>query len=150
MSWTLAGRVTLVDEDGADVSRSAAGRCGAEAIWAPAAVLPGAGVAWSAPDDRHIRARFAVGDTPIDLDYELDEGGHLQAFRTTRWGDPDGTGRWGWHPFGGRVLATRTFGSSVVPASGAVGWFPDEADARRRAFFRFRLTALTRGDRDGC
>lgn len=141
MHWRLAGLVTLVDEDGPDVTRSAAGRCGAEAIWAPAAVLPGPDVIWTALDDRHLRVRFAVGDDPVDLHYRLDEAGHLEAFRTMRWGDPHGTGRWGWHPFGGRVVATRTFGATVVPAEGAVGWYPDEPDARRREFFRFRLTA---------
>ncbi|PVZ06827.1 DUF6544 family protein [Actinomycetospora cinnamomea] len=143
LHWRLAGLLTLVDAEGPDVARSAAGRCGAEAIWAPAAVLPGPGVAWSALDDRHLRVRFGVGDTPVDLHLHLDEGGHLQAFRTMRWGDPDGTGRWDWHPFGGRVLASRLFGTSVVPASGAVGWYPDRPDARRREFFRFRLTSLT-------
>jgi hypothetical protein len=142
MRWRLAGLVTLVDEDGADVTRSAAGRCGAEAIWAPGALLPGPAVDWSALDDRHLRARFAVGDVPVDLHLQLDEAGRPQAFRTMRWGDPDGSGRSAWHPFGGRVTATRTFGSVVVPASGAVGWYPDAPDARRHEFLRFRVTGL--------
>ncbi|MDD7939613.1 hypothetical protein PHK61_14410 [Actinomycetospora lutea] len=142
MHWALGPRISLVDAHGPDVSRSAAGRCGAEAIWAPAAVLPGPGVSWSALDDRTLRVRFAVGDTPVDLEYRLDGAGHLRAFRTMRWGDPDGTGRWDWHPFGGTITATRLFGTSMAPASGAVGWYPDGPDARRREFFRFRLTAL--------
>jgi hypothetical protein len=143
MHWSLAHLLTLVDAEGPDVSRSAAGRCGAEAIWAPAAVLPDPQVVWSALDDRHVRVRFSVGDTPVDLHYGLDDHGRVETFRTVRWGDPDGTGRWGWHPFGGRVSATRIFGTSVVPATGAVGWYPDEPGARRREFLRFRLTALT-------
>lgn len=143
MRWTLAQLVTLVDADGPDISRSAAGRAGAEAIWAPAAVLPGPGVSWSALDDRHLRVLFDVGDTPVDLHLHLDDAGRLRTFRTMRWGDPDGTGRWDWHPFGGRVTTTRLFGTSVVPATGAVGWYPDGPDARRHEFFRFRLTALT-------
>ena len=140
--WSLAGLVPLVDVEGYDVARSAAGRCGAEAIWAPAAVLPAPEVVWTADDDRHLRVRFAVGDTPVDLHLHLDESGHLRAFRTMRWGDPDGTRRWGAHPFGGRVSEIRRFGTSIVPARGAVGWYPDGPDARRREFLRFRLTAL--------
>ena len=142
MAWSLAGLVPLVDVEGSDVARSAAGRCGAEAIWAPAAVLPAPEVVWTAVDDRHLRVRFAVGETPVDLHLHLDESGHLRAFRTMRWGDPGGTGRWGAHPFGGQVSALRRFGTSIVPARGAVGWYPDGPDARRREFFRFRLTAL--------
>ena len=142
MRWRLADLVTLVDEDGPDVARSAAGRGGAEAIWVPGAVLPGPDVLWSALDDQDVRVRFAVGDVPLDLHYRLDEAGRLQAFRTMRWGDPDGTGRWAWHPFGGRVIAMRSFGSSVVPAVGAVGWYPDAPDARRREFFRFHITGV--------
>ena len=86
MRWSLAGLVPLVDVEGYDVARSAAGRCGAEAIWAPAAVLPAPEVVWTADDDRHLRVRFAVGDTPVDLHLHLDESGHLRAFRTMRWG----------------------------------------------------------------
>jgi hypothetical protein len=142
--------VTLVDDDGPDIARSAAGRCGAEAIWAPTAVLPGPDVTWTADDGRDIRAHLVVGDTPVDLHYRLDEWGHLASFRTTRWGDPDGTGRWGPHPFGGRVISSQSFGPFTVPAVGAVGWYPDGPDAQRREFFRFRLTALTpRASRGG-
>ncbi|MHC1557895.1 DUF6544 family protein [Actinomycetospora sp. C-140] len=150
MRWRLVGRGRpLVDDDSADVARSAAGRCGAEAIWAPTAVLPGTGVAWSAVDERDISGRFTIGDTAVDLLYRLDERGHLAAFRTTRWGDPDGSGRWDWHPFGGRVISTRTFGPYTVPAAGAVGWYPDGPDASRREFFRFRLTELLPRTVDG-
>jgi hypothetical protein len=40
MDWKLAGLVTVLHADGPDVSRAAAGRAGAEAIWVPTALLP--------------------------------------------------------------------------------------------------------------
>jgi hypothetical protein len=44
MDWKLAGLVTVAHAHGADVSRSAAGRAAAEAIWLPTALLPRFGV----------------------------------------------------------------------------------------------------------
>ena len=49
MRWKLAGLVTVAAGEGADISRSAAGRAGAEGIWLPTALLPRFGVRWSAP-----------------------------------------------------------------------------------------------------
>jgi len=142
MRWTLAGGLPLVEAEGPDVGRSAAGRCGAESIWAPTAVLPGPGVVWSAADDHHIGVRFSVGDTPVELDLRLDDWGDLRSFRTQRWGDPDGTGRWGWHPFGGQVDSLRAFGPYTVPDRGRVGWYPDSLPRRHGEFFRFHVSEV--------
>jgi hypothetical protein len=69
MDWKLAGLVTVAHADGPDVSRSAAGRGAAEAVWLPTAMLPRFGVRWSAHDDTHITARYHLGATPIDVHY---------------------------------------------------------------------------------
>jgi hypothetical protein len=61
MQWKLAGLVTLAAGDGPDVSRSAAGRAGAEGVWLPTALLPRFGVRWSAPAGDHMTAAFEVG-----------------------------------------------------------------------------------------
>jgi hypothetical protein len=45
MRWRLAGLVTVARAEGPDVSRSAAGRAGAEAVWVPTALLPASGCA---------------------------------------------------------------------------------------------------------
>ncbi|MDO5712623.1 MAG: hypothetical protein Q4P32_12930, partial [Micrococcales bacterium] len=47
MNWKLGGLLTVASGQGRDVSCSAAGRCGAEAIWLPTAMLPGAEVRWT-------------------------------------------------------------------------------------------------------
>ena len=60
MDWKLGGLLTVAHEEGPDVSRSSAGRGGAEAIWLPTAMLPRYGVRWTAEDDTHITAHYQV------------------------------------------------------------------------------------------
>lgn len=115
MDWKLAGLVTVAHEAGPEVSRSAAGRGGAEAVWLPTALLPRFGVRWSADDDTHITAHYRLGDTPIDIRYTLGSDGRISSFAFDRWGDPAKTGRWAWHPFGGEITAQRTFPRSEHP-----------------------------------
>lgn len=50
MHWKAAGLITVAHGEGPDVSRSAAGRGGVEAVWVPTALLPRFGVTWSAAE----------------------------------------------------------------------------------------------------
>jgi hypothetical protein len=61
MNWKLAGLVRVVHAEGPDISRSAAGRAGAEAVCLPTALLPRFGVRWSATGDDQVTARYQVG-----------------------------------------------------------------------------------------
>ena len=61
MDWKLAGLITVAHAEGHDVSRSAAGRAGAEAIWLPTALLPRFGVRWSASAPDQVTARYRLG-----------------------------------------------------------------------------------------
>jgi len=135
MRWRLAGLVTVAAGEGPDVSRSAAGRAGAEGIWLPTALLPRFGVRWSAGGDDRITAAFAVGQTPVELELRLDGAGRIVSLVFDRWGDPDGTGSFAWHRFGGQITGHASFGGLTVPAQGRLGWDGDE-------FFRYRLTRL--------
>lgn len=142
MRWRLFGVLPVMDSDGEDVARSAAGRAGGEALWLPTVLLPHFGTTWEAVDDHHIRARFAVDDTPIDLRHTIDDDGHVTEVVLDRWGDPEGTGTFGWHPFGGSVSERATVDGMTVPVAGELGWgfgtnrWPDGA------FFRYRLTSV--------
>ena len=62
MTWKLAGLVTVAHAEGQDVSRSAAGRAGAEAVWLPTALLPRFGVRWSAVADDQVTAHYHGDD----------------------------------------------------------------------------------------
>jgi len=141
MRWRLLG-VPLVRASGADVSRSAAGRCAAEAVWVPTTLLPRFGVAWSAPSDDHVVASYRLDATPVQLHLWLDEAAHPTTIAFERWGDPTRTGTHGWHRFVGRVREHRSFGGLTVPSAGTWGW---DLDAGRGEFFRCRLTDVVAG-----
>jgi hypothetical protein len=140
--WTLAGLVPVMQAEGADVSRSAAGRSGGEGLWLPTALLPRFGVVWTAEGPDRVAARYRVGDVPVEIRYRLDAGGRVRSFVFDRWGDPDSSGSWGWHPFGGEVTAHRTFGGLTVTAAGRIGWFPGSDRWAAGEFFRYRITDL--------
>jgi hypothetical protein len=135
MQWKLAGLVTLAAGDGPDVSRSAAGRAGAEGVWLPTALLPRFGVRWTAPADDRVTAALAVGETPVTLELRLDPAGRIVSVAFDRWGDPGDSGSFAWHRFGGRITGYASFGGLTIPAQGRLGWDGDE-------FFRYRVTGL--------
>lgn len=140
--WRLAGLVPVMHAEGSDVTLSAAGRSGGEAVWVPTALLPRFGVTWTAESDRRITARFAVGDAPIALHLRIDTCGRAVSLVFPRWGDPKGTGKWDCHPFGGDFTDHRTFGGVTVPAAGRIGWCPDTDGFTTGEFFRYRITDL--------
>lgn len=143
MTWRLAGLVPVARGRGADVSRSAAGRCAAEAVWLPTALLPRFGATWSAKDDNHISVKFRLDTTDVEVHYELDGDGGIRSFVFDRWGDPNNTGSFGWHPFGGEITGYHTFGSLTVPSSGRLGWGFGTDGWKDGEFFRFDIATLT-------
>jgi hypothetical protein len=140
--WALGGLLPVAHAAGPDVTRSAAGRAGAEAIWVPTALLPRYGVRWSVPGPSCAVSSLDVGDVTVETQYELDAGGRIRSFVFDRWGDPDGTGTWAWRPFGGEVTAYRTFDGVSIPAAGRLGWFFGTDRWPGTASFRYRLTNL--------
>ena len=142
MHWELLRLETVAHASGPDVSRSAAGRAAAEALWIPTALLPRFGVTWTADDDRHVRARYRLHDTPIEVRYRLDDHARPVAVVFDRWGDPDGTGVYGWHPFGVEVSGHARFGGLTIPHVGTAGWFFGTPRWDDGAFFRYRITGL--------
>jgi hypothetical protein len=131
MEWKLAGLVTVAAGDGPDVSRSAAGRAGAEGVWLPTALLPRFGVRWSAPAGDHVTAAFEVGETPVKLHLRLDRAGRVTSLAFDRWGDPDGHG-FGWHRFGGEITGYASFGGLTIPAPAGSAGIPGRPLHRRR------------------
>ena len=142
MDWRLLGLVPLVRAGGEDISRSAAGRAAAESVWMPTSLLPRFGVQWSATDAHHITARYGLDATGIEVHCTLDDQAHLRSMTFDRWGDPAGTGDWGWYPAGFEVTGTATFGGLTIPSAGRFGWFFGTEKWPEGEFFRFRLTAL--------
>jgi hypothetical protein len=126
MVWKLLGLIPVIRTSGPDVARSAAGRAAAEAVWVPTALLPRYGVEWRADSDEHLVADLPVCGQRVTVHIDIDPDAHVRSVHLDRWTDPDGTGDFGWHPFGFDATGTRTFGCGLsIPAQGVGGWFHD-------------------------
>jgi hypothetical protein len=142
MDWKLGGLLTVAHAEGPDVSRSSAGRGGAEAIWLPTAMLARSGVRWSVQDETHITAHHQVDNTALDAHLTLDSDGAIRFLVFDRWGDPDQSGPWAWHRFGGEITAQRRFGDLTMPSSGRLGWHFGTDRWPAGEFFRYEITDL--------
>jgi len=137
MNWKVAGLFNVMHGEGPDISTSTAGRCGVESVMIPTALLPRFGVTWSAQDHNHITAQDHVDSTPVNVRLTIDGDGLVRAVVLSRWGDPDNTGRWDWHPFGGEFAGHRTFAGLTIPTTGRLGWHAGTDRAANGEFFRF-------------
>jgi hypothetical protein len=143
LDWRLGGLIRVMHASGPDVSRSAAARAAAEAVWLPTALLPRFGVEWAAPDDDHIEACYAIDGQPMQVRYALTAGGHVRSVVFDRWGDPDGTGDWGLWPFGGEFTSHATFDGITIPDTGRLGWHYGTDRWDEGEFFRYRIAELS-------
>jgi len=67
-----------------------------------------------------------------------------------RWGDPDETGSWAWHPFGGEITGYRSFaGGLTIPSAGRFGWRFGTDRWAEGEFFRYEITKLQTASTDG-
>jgi hypothetical protein len=144
MRWKLLGLVPVVRASGRDVARSAMGRAVAEGIWLPTALLPRYGVVWHAQNDEHLVAEIPIGDERVTLQVNIDSDGHVRSDHLDRWHDPDGTGTFGWFPFGVGASASRTFPCGItMPADGSGGWFHGTDRWHEGEFMHYSISELT-------
>jgi hypothetical protein len=143
LRWRLAGMMTVAADDGPDVSRSAGGREAGEAFWLPTALLPGSGAVWrTGTDERQVEVELQTSVAPATVTYQLDDAGFVESLSLARWGDPERTGRFGFHTFGGTVTEPRRFGGITIPSRGRVGWHFGEPGWEHGEFFRYEITDL--------
>jgi hypothetical protein len=142
MDWKLARLIRVAHAEGPDVSRAAAERAGAEAIWLPTALLPRFGVEWRAIDDTHLEAHLDVDGHPVDVHYEIDDHGRITSLVFDRWHEPETGTAWSAVPCGGTVTAYRTFDGLTIPSAGNFGWFYGTDRWPIGEFFRYEITAL--------
>lgn len=142
MRWKLLGLVPVMRAAGPDTSRSAAARVGGEAVWVPTSLLPRFGTRWEDCGDGTVAFTVPVGGIDVRSALGVDADGRVLWARIDRWGDPDGTGTFGLHPFGVEFEAWRTFDGVTIPAVGRAGWFHGTDRWEEGVFFRFAITEL--------
>jgi uncharacterized protein DUF6920 len=122
---TLAGLVTLVDQRGTPETAAASlQRYLAETPWLPTALLPSAGVAWSAIDAETARATLTDHGLSVWIDFHFGTQGEIVGTSTERHRDVDGKAVL--TPWKGSFSEYERLDGMMVPRRGEVAWsLPD-------------------------
>ncbi|MBD0274522.1 MAG: hypothetical protein ICV73_21635 [Acetobacteraceae bacterium] len=138
--WLLKFAPVAQAGGGDDFARSAAGRAIAESVfWAPAALLPGPGVAWEPLDEHTARARVSHGGEAHMLDVTVDPEGRPRSVLIQRWSRENPEREWRLQPFGGTAEGTLLVDGYRLAARVEGGnWFGTER------YFPFYRVAVTR------
>jgi hypothetical protein len=136
MRWRLLGAVPVLTAAGADVTRSAAGRLAAEAIFVPTTFDLASWTDGATPDVA--RRTWRVGDNEDAVDLHVGFDGTLRAVTMQRWRQT-GKAPAQRRPFGVTMLAEGRFAGLAIPVRFA-GWWDTPGDGD---FFRAEITAAT-------
>ena len=137
LRWKLLGVIPVMTAAGPDVSRSTAGRLATESVWLPS-VFRDPGVAWSASDGVHPKARLTVQGRETVVTLTVDGEGRLEAVASRRWGNPEGA-EFREVDFGGYVEEEAAFGGFTIPTRLRIGWHFGSARFESEGEF-FRVT----------
>ena len=157
--WKTFGLVSVVNETGADVTRSAIGRMQIESLCLPS-VLCHPDIIWTEivggaslfalakplppqkclPQQKenptHVKANFTALGEQAELFLTIDPSGGLERMKLLRWGNPEGSD-YRYLDFGGVVAAEAKFGDYTIPTRLNIGWFFDsERFESEGEFFR--------------
>ena len=125
-AWTrfqLLKLVPVVDErTSPDLVRSAQFRAAVEtALWIPPSLLPANGVEWAQVGEDRARVTLRRVSPAIELFITLDKTGRVVDVVGQRWSNANSDKRFRLQPFGGTMLAERTFQGLTVPSQVSVG-----------------------------
>jgi hypothetical protein len=121
--WKTFGLVSVVNETGADVTRSAIGRMQIESVCLPS-MLAHPDVIWTEIDRTHVKANFTALGEQAELFLTIDRAGRLERVKLLRWGNPEGSD-YRYVDFGGVVAAEAKFSDYTIPTHLNIGWFFD-------------------------
>jgi hypothetical protein len=114
------GRFSLVHADGADLSRSAAGRLAGEIVWAPAAAI-GPEVLWRPVDVHTAVALVPYGGGTDEVRITVAPSGALQTVVVERWAAV-GRDAYRLHPFTATVDRETSFAGYTLPVQVSAGY----------------------------
>jgi hypothetical protein len=138
MRWRLLDLVPLVDVDGADVARSAAGRLASEIVLVPTAF---SSATWTAGGPDTAVATSGAGPEQQRVELHLGADGRLLDLIMLRWGDPDGK-PFGRYPFGVTADGESTQDGVTTPAAVRAGWWRGTERQEAGEFFRAEITRV--------
>ncbi len=128
MLGRLAGLLPMINaSDRVELHAGALQRYLAEAVWFPTALLPEAGVTWSAIDEHSALASLHDGDTDVCLTFHFNEQGEACSVSTPgRYRELNG--KYVLTPWIGHFRNYHQYAGMRIPAEGEVAWQLPEGD----------------------
>jgi len=118
----MQGLVPLVQiANNTDINHSAAMRPMIESVWSPASLLPENGAVWTQTGPDTAEVKFAHDPYDMAINITLSHEGAVKSVVGMRWSDANSEKIYQLQPFGGRVLAERTFDGYTIPSQLEVG-----------------------------
>jgi len=112
------------DQDSPELNAATLQRYLAEAVWAPTALLPQFGVAWTEIDDTAALATLSVKDTTVSLEFRFNQRGEVTSVYTpARFRLVDGGYKA--QPWEGRFSDYQLQSGMKVPHSAVAGWLEE-------------------------
>jgi hypothetical protein len=127
-------------EDTPAIAAGALQRYLAEAVWLPTALLPGAGVSWTALDSASARATLTSGTTTVSLDFHFGADGLVSRIYTPARERDLGGGRSAPTPWQGRFSRYEARHGFLIPISGEVEWLLPEGP---QPYWQGEITGVT-------
>ncbi len=125
MHGALAALVSVVDQRGTpEMAASSLHRYLQEAVWLPTALLPSAGVVWTAVDNSTARATLTDRGTSVSVDFHFGPQGEIVRTSVERYRDVNGRGVL--TPQVGRLREYERVEGMMVPRAGEVEWLLPE------------------------
>lgn len=139
MLASMAGVIPVVNAWGrTDLASGALHRYLAEAVWLPAALLPGGGVIWEPIDDDSAQATLTDFGVSVSLDFRFSQNGEVVSVYTpSRYRDVNGKGVP--TPWEGHYRGYERINGMMVPREGEVAWILPEG---RLTYWRGRVVGV--------
>jgi hypothetical protein len=140
MRWRLLNALPVMAANGADVTRSAAGRHAGELLLAAPAVALSRAVTWRQLDTDRVVATVRAGPDLHEVTLTIAADGALSELVMTRWGKPDKQ-PFGAYSFGAALRGGVIFDGFTIPREVTAGWHYGSDRWPQGQFIRYTIDA---------